>query len=493
MRGRRNPQSTMLAFVNLDQRVLPDHLLRIIKRVADDALGRMSDDFDRMYSRIGRASVPPESLLKSLLLISLYSIRSERAFCQELDYNLLYADRPTYILTEPRVGYKMPRGEMHTADPSASPWAEDPAFLIRYTYIWEDVTVGHQETEASAPQPDNQAKRGTTMNGLSLPWLAVLLAAWTLLPAACGEGIVDLPTPIAAPFPTAGGVVGPDSQPAPSPTAAPKPTRASPTPVAATASQESTVARPLAPVKLEPAFPGLEFDRMVLLTYPDDGSGRLFVALQPGRIVVFENDPGVESAETFLDIRERVNDSGNEEGLLGLAFDPAFAENGYFYVNYTASGPRRTVVSRFSVDARNPDRADADSEVVFLEVAQPYQNHNGGHVAFGPDGDAVRGPRRRWMARRSPWQRAGPVHSAGQHSTNRRERAGRNWRLRGAAGQPVCGRCDSATGDMGLRPCATRGGSASTVKRETCGPPTLVRTGTKRSILSGRAATMAGT
>ena len=246
--------------------------------------------------------------------------------------------------------------------------------------------MGHHETEASAPQPGNQAKRGTTMNGLSLPWLAVLLAAWTLLPAACGEGIVDLPTTPPAPFPTAGGVVGPDSQPAPSPTAAPKPARASPTPVAATASQESTDARPLAPVKLEPAFPGLEFDRMVLLTYPDDGSGRLFLALQPGRIVVFENEPGVESAETFLDIRERVNDSGNEEGLLGLAFDPAFAENGYFYVNYTASGPRRTVVSRFSVDARNPDRADADSEVVFLEVAQPYQNHNGGHVAFGPDG-----------------------------------------------------------------------------------------------------------
>ena len=63
---------------------------RIIKRVADDVLDRMSGDFDSMYSKIGRASVPPERLLKSLLLISLYSIRSERAFCQELDYNLLY-------------------------------------------------------------------------------------------------------------------------------------------------------------------------------------------------------------------------------------------------------------------------------------------------------------------------------------------------------------------------------------------------------------------
>ena len=90
MRGKRNPQSTMLAFVNLDERVPPDHPLRTIKQVADDVLSRMSDDFDRMYSRVGRASVPPERLLKSLLLISLYSIRSERAFCQELDYNLLY-------------------------------------------------------------------------------------------------------------------------------------------------------------------------------------------------------------------------------------------------------------------------------------------------------------------------------------------------------------------------------------------------------------------
>ena len=90
MRGKRNPQSTMLAFVNLDERVPPDHPLRTIKQVADDVLSRMSDDFDSMYSRVGRASVPPERLLKSLLLISLYSIRSERAFCQELDYNLLY-------------------------------------------------------------------------------------------------------------------------------------------------------------------------------------------------------------------------------------------------------------------------------------------------------------------------------------------------------------------------------------------------------------------
>ncbi len=220
------------------------------------------------------------------------------------------------------------------------------------------------------------------MTGLSLLWLAVLLAVWTLLPAACGEGVVEYPTPVAAPSPTA----------VPSPVATPSPSAAvgEPSPAAApapaVATPEPIEARPLASVELEPAFPGIELDRMVLLTYPHDGSGRLFVVLQPGRIVVFQNDPGVESARTFLDIRERVNDSGNEEGLLGLAFDPAFAENGHFYVNYTASGPRRTVVSRFSVSGDDSNRADPDSEIVFLEVAQPYRNHNGGHVAFGPDG-----------------------------------------------------------------------------------------------------------
>ena len=234
------------------------------------------------------------------------------------------------------------------------------------------------------------------MTGLSLVWLAVLLAVWTLLPAACGEGVVELATPVAAPSPTAdvltpaatpSPVVAPTPAPAHAATAAPPPTAA-----LAVTPPEPMVAQPLAPVSLEPAFPGLEFDRMVLLTYPEDGSGRLFVVLQSGRIVVFENDPGVESAETFLDIRERVNDAGNEEGLLGLAFDPAFAENGYFYVNYTASEPRRTVVSRFSVSAGDPNRADAGSELVFLEVAQPYRNHNGGHVAFGPDGMLYVGP-----------------------------------------------------------------------------------------------------
>ena len=90
MRGRHDPQATMLAFVDLEERVPNDHPFRTIKTVADEVLERLSPEFDRMYSKVGRASVPPERLLKASLLISLYSVRSERAFCEELEYNLLY-------------------------------------------------------------------------------------------------------------------------------------------------------------------------------------------------------------------------------------------------------------------------------------------------------------------------------------------------------------------------------------------------------------------
>jgi len=90
MRGRRQLQVTMLAFVDLEARVPTDHPLRTIKALADQALVALSPLFDRMYEEVGRPSIPPERLLKASLLIALYSVRSERAFCEELDYNLLF-------------------------------------------------------------------------------------------------------------------------------------------------------------------------------------------------------------------------------------------------------------------------------------------------------------------------------------------------------------------------------------------------------------------
>ena len=90
MRGRREPQATMLAFVDLEERVPPSHPLRVIKQFADRALRELSPVFDQMYAAGGRPSIPPERLLKASLLIALYSVRSERAFCEALDYHLLF-------------------------------------------------------------------------------------------------------------------------------------------------------------------------------------------------------------------------------------------------------------------------------------------------------------------------------------------------------------------------------------------------------------------
>src|SRR5215218_7368186 len=90
MRGRREPQATMLAFVDLEERVARNHPLRVIKQYADRALSELSSVFDQMYAAGGRPSIPPERLLKASLLISLYSLRSERAFCEQLDYDLLF-------------------------------------------------------------------------------------------------------------------------------------------------------------------------------------------------------------------------------------------------------------------------------------------------------------------------------------------------------------------------------------------------------------------
>ena len=137
---------------------------------------------------------------------------------------------------------------------------------------------------------------------------------------------------------------------------------------------------------VEPAFPDISLGRMVHLAYSSESDDRLFAALQPGRIVFFENRRDAARVQTFMDIRGRVSDRGNEEGLLGLAFDPAYESNGYFYVYYSAADPRRSVISRFSVDPGDPARADASSERQIMVVPQPYSNHNGGHIVFGPDG-----------------------------------------------------------------------------------------------------------
>ncbi len=114
------------------------------------------------------------------------------------------------------------------------------------------------------------------------------------------------------------------------------------------------------------------------------GDSRLFVVEQRGLIWVL--DSAGNRLDTFLNIVARVRSTANEQGLLGLAFAPDYAQSGHFFVNYTRQPDGATVVSRFSVSSSNPNRADAGSELVLLTQSQPYNNHNGGCIKFGPDG-----------------------------------------------------------------------------------------------------------
>ena len=139
-------------------------------------------------------------------------------------------------------------------------------------------------------------------------------------------------------------------------------------------------------VQLVDAFPNLTFDRPIHITHANDGTNRIFAMQQNGHVMVFSNDSMATSTTTFLNIEEKLSSVGDEEGLLGLAFHPNYTSNGYFYVNYTAPSPLRTVIARYSVTPTDPDRADSLSEYKILEILQPEVNHNGGTVAFGPDG-----------------------------------------------------------------------------------------------------------
>ena len=128
--------------------------------------------------------------------------------------------------------------------------------------------------------------------------------------------------------------------------------------------------------------------RPIIVTHAGDGSGRLFVATQQGVIHSLPKD-GVGPTRVFADLTSKVRylDKENEEGFLGMAFHPRFKENGEFFTYYTPNRqPRASVVSRFRVDPAQTTPADPALEEVLMEVSQPFWNHNGGTLAFGPDG-----------------------------------------------------------------------------------------------------------
>jgi glucose/arabinose dehydrogenase len=125
------------------------------------------------------------------------------------------------------------------------------------------------------------------------------------------------------------------------------------------------------------------FEAPVGMTHARDGSGRLFVIEKTGNIKIISQEQML--AEPFLDLSRVITpDASTEQGLLGLAFDPNYESNGRFFVNYTDAGGD-TVIARYQVSS-DPNKADPNSGKILLTIEQPFWNHNGGHMAFGPDG-----------------------------------------------------------------------------------------------------------
>ncbi len=140
---------------------------------------------------------------------------------------------------------------------------------------------------------------------------------------------------------------------------------------------------------LQNAFPNLSrFSSPIEIVHAGDGSNKLYVVEQFGRIYAFPNSQAVSERKLFIDLSDRVSQTGGETGLLGLAFHPDYTHNGYFYVNYTrtTSGRLQSFVSRFKVSAANPGATLKSSELVLLTVDQPFSNHSGDNVRFDPDG-----------------------------------------------------------------------------------------------------------
>lgn len=150
--------------------------------------------------------------------------------------------------------------------------------------------------------------------------------------------------------------------------------------------QDAPITPGLPTVHLGAAFPKVAFSRPIFLTHAGDGSKRLFVVEQTGRIKVFEDRNDVDAATTFLDVRDKIQMKHNEEGLLALAFHPKYKENGRFFVYYSVGKPKRNRISEFQVSKDDPNKADPGSEKIILDIEQKYGNHNGSTLAFGPDG-----------------------------------------------------------------------------------------------------------
>ncbi len=235
----------------------------------------------------------------------------------------------------------------------------------------------------SRSRPTNKHRPGFLGLSLILAWALLLSACSPQTPqtiAASSPPTLPPTSPQQTTQPTGQLVGGPTLSPS-SPTAQATPSAAPSSPTAAPAQPTSTTLIPdPGTITWTPLTGGL--DSPVGLTNAGDGSGRLFVLEQRGRIRIIKN--GQLLPTPFLDITDRVGKNGSEQGLLGLVFDPGYKSNSFFYVNYTDENAN-TVIARFKVSA-DADVASPASEKVLLHVRQPYPNHKGGALNFGPDG-----------------------------------------------------------------------------------------------------------
>ncbi len=156
-------------------------------------------------------------------------------------------------------------------------------------------------------------------------------------------------------------------------------------------------AQPLPRIELKPVLTRLNVDRPMWMSEAPDGSGRFFVVYQAGKILIVEKGSDGGDAKEFFNIEDRHPYFENEDGLMSIAFHPGFKTNGLFYVYYNQKNPAdqhpqpqnypfRSVISEFKISAADRDKADMSSERILMEVPQPFWNHKGGELAFGPDG-----------------------------------------------------------------------------------------------------------
>ena len=138
-------------------------------------------------------------------------------------------------------------------------------------------------------------------------------------------------------------------------------------------------------LQLIEVFPDIKIERPVDFIFLSDTSDRIFIVSQLGKVIIIENSTNGYRSEVFLDLSDNVTTSG-EMGLLGMDFHPKFNENGYFFVYYNQIGTGTSKVVRFQVSETNQNKANLSTQLVIVEQQQPFVNHNGGQVRFGPDG-----------------------------------------------------------------------------------------------------------